>query len=126
MTSTRKPLIGLVLATLPIKIAFAGYLVVGAIKAEDCYHVGISVCSEKTVTAVKVDGKMLPIANYFERVSSYNEKSSRCFINTKDTSGGVLAFLNNRLNQPEFWGLDGDGKFGKIDADLIKFDCIRQ
>lgn len=118
--------VSIILVAMPLDAAKAGYLVVGPIKAEDCYHFGITYCSEKTVTAVKVDGKMLSITNYFEGVSSYNEKSGRCFIYTKDTSGGVLAFLNNKINQPEFWGLDGEGRFGKIDADLIKFDCIRE
>lgn len=107
-------------------LANAGYLVTGPIIAEDCYDFGVSICSKKTVTNVKVDGKLIPIANYFERVSKYDERWGICYIYTKDKSGGPLAYLNNVLRQPDFWGTDSKGKFGKIDADFIKFNCVQR
>ena len=103
--------------------SYSGYLVTGPIKAEDCYTFGISVCSSKKVTAIKVNGSLVPVSNYFEHVSSYNKRTNLCVINTKDESGGLIAFATNYIKQPDFWGLDEDGRYGQIDATLIKFKC---
>ena len=61
----------------------AGYLVQGPVKAEDCYDLGIKICSTKTVTEVRKDGRRFEITNYFEDVSSHDASRGMCWINTK-------------------------------------------
>ena len=104
----------------------AGYLVAGPIKAEDCYDFGIKICKIKTVTQIKVSGRLLPVTNYFDSVSDYSETKSMCWVNTKSKGLGILSFGINAATQPEFWGYDGDGKFGAIDADFIYFNCVKK
>ncbi|WP_146183872.1 hypothetical protein [Limnohabitans sp. T6-20] len=105
---------------------YAGYLVQGPVKAEDCYDLGIKICSTKTVTEVRKDGRRFEIANYFEDVSSHDASRRMCWINTKSRGLGFLSLGINSLTQPEFWGYDKSGKYVKIDADNIYFKCIKQ
>ena len=65
------------------------------------------------------------ISNYFERVSDYNSSSQMCYIKTKSTDWGLLSYGINALSQPDFWGVDKEGKLGKIDADYIYFKCAK-
>ncbi len=106
--------------------ALSGYYVVGPIKAEDCYDFGIKYCSTKTVTEVRKDGKRYEVATYFEDVSDYSESKKLCSINTKSRGMGVLSYGVNALVQPDFWGVDKNGKLEKIDADRIYFNCIKK
>ncbi len=106
--------------------ALSGYYVVGPIKAEDCYDFGIEYCSTKTVTEVRKDGKRYEVATYFEDVSDYSESKKLCSINTKSRGMGVLSYGVNALVQPDFWGVDKNGKLEKIDADRIYFNCIKK
>lgn len=105
-------------------ISFAGYQAIGPIKAEDCYNFGIKVCSIKTVTEVRKDGKRFEIANYFERVSKYQSSNNMCYINIKSDGLGIFSYGINALTKPEFWGTNKEGKYGKIDADYLYFKCI--
>lgn len=111
---------------LQISVAHAGYQVVGPIKAEDCYDFGIKICSTKTVTEVRQDGKRFEITNYFRSVTHYNASKQSCGIKTKSTDYGLLSFGINALTQPEFWGYDKEGRYGKIDAEYIYFKCIKK
>lgn len=109
-----------------VSSSFAGYLVQGPVKAEDCYDLGIKICSTKTVTEVRKDGRRYEITNYFEDVSSHDSSRGMCWINTKSRGLGFLSLGVNALTQPEFWGYDKNGKYVKIDADNIYFKCIKQ
>jgi hypothetical protein len=102
------------------------YIVTGTIKASDCWDFGVSVCSTKTVTEVRKDGMRYELPQYFERVSEYNDRTKVCHINTKSKGAGLLSFGVNAAFQPDFWGYDKNGKFGKIDADYIYFSCIKR
>jgi len=106
--------------------AIAGYIAIGPIEAEDCYDFGISVCSKKTVTEVRQDGKRFEITRYFENVSEYNPRKGLCFIKTKSKGWGFLSWGINAATQPDFWGYDKDGKYVKIDADYIRFKCTKE
>lgn len=105
---------------------FAGYQVIGPIKAQDCYDLGIQICSTKTVTEVRKDGRRYELVNYFENVDEYNSSSGLCHIKTKSKGMGIFSWGVNALKKPDFWGYDKDGKFGKIDADYIYFKCIKR
>ena len=59
--------------------AFAGYQVIGPIKAQDCYDLGIKICSIKTVTEVRKDGRRYELINYFEKVDEYNSTEQNSF-----------------------------------------------
>jgi hypothetical protein len=102
------------------------FIVTGPIKASDCWDFGISVCSTKTVTEVRKDGMRYEMPQYFDKVSEYNERTKVCHINTKSKGAGLLSFGLNTAFQPDFWGVDKNGKFGKIDADYIYFNCIKK
>lgn len=112
------------LATVLANPVYAGYLVTGPVKAEDCYDFGIKVCSTKTVTEIRKDGKRYEVTNYFNSVSEYNSSTQTCFIKTKSRDWGVLSWGINAVTQPDFWGYDKNGKFGKIDADYVYFKCV--
>ena len=105
---------------------FAGYEVVGTIQAVDCYDFGISYCSTKTVTEVRKDGQIYELKKYYEKVSEYNSSKGTCHIKTKSKDGGLLSWGINAVTQPDFYGYDSDGKFGKIDADYIYFKCVKR
>ena len=120
-----KSLLSLTLCTFISASAIAGYQVIGSVKAEDCYNFGVKICSIKTVTEVRKDGRRFEISNYFERVSDYNSSSQMCYIKTKSTDWGLLSYGINALTQPDFWGVDKEGKLGKIDADYIYFKCAK-
>jgi hypothetical protein len=102
------------------------FIVTGPIKASDCWDFGISFCSTKTVTEVRKDGMRYEMPQYFDKVSEYNERTKVCHINTKSKGAGLLSFGLNTAFQPDFWGVDKNGKFGKIDADYIYFNCIKK
>lgn len=121
-----KFLVPVLVCFLSISSSHAGYLVQGSVKAEDCYDLGIKICSTKTVTEVRKDGRRFEIANYFEDVSSYEASRGMCWINTKSRGLGILSYGVNALTQPEFWGYDKNGKYVKIDADNIYFKCVKQ
>jgi len=104
----------------------AGYQVLGPIEAEDCYDFGVSVCSTKTVTEVRERGKRFSVSDYFNDVSEYHASKGLCIIRTKSKGMGILSWGINALKQPEFWGYDKNGQFGKIDADYIRFKCIKR
>jgi hypothetical protein len=106
--------------------AMAKYIATGPIKAEDCYDFGIKLCSIKTVTEVRKDGRRYEVGRYYESVSRYKESRGICYIETKSRGAGILSFGINKLVQPDFWGYDSDGKFGKIDADFIFFNCVKR
>jgi hypothetical protein len=122
-----KKINGFIFATLlaltPFKSAFAEYYVVGPIYAEDCYDLGIKVCSKLTVTEVRRDGKRFEIGTVYKTASYSNGK---CSIETKSRGLGPLSWGLNAVMQPEFWGYDKDGKYVKIDADRIFFDCVKK
>jgi hypothetical protein len=107
-------------------VVYARYQVVGPVKAEDCYNFGIKVCSTKTVTEVRKDGRRYEMKDYFDSVSEYNSSRQTCYIKTKSTDWGVLSWGINAVSQPDFWGYDDKGKFGKIDADYIYFKCLKR
>jgi len=109
-----------------IPLSRAEYIAIGPIKAEDCYDFGIKLCSIKTVTEVRKDGKRYEISKYYESVSRFNESRGMCYINTKSQGAGIFSWGLNKLTQPDFWGYDGEGKFGKIDADYIFFECVQR
>ena len=106
--------------------SYAGYEVMGQIKAEDCYNLGIKFCSTKTVTEIRKDGRRYQISNYFDKVSEYNASRQMCYIKTKSTDWGILSMGINAVSQPDFWGHDKDGKFGKIDAEYVYFKCVKR
>lgn len=110
----------------PYAPAFAGYQATGPIEASDCYDFGISVCSIKTVTEVRKDGRRYEINTYYEKVSEHNASTGMCFITTKSKGLGIFSWGINAATQPEFWGYDKSGKYGKIDAEYIRFRCIRR
>lgn len=114
------------LGLLTLKTANAGYVVTGPIKAEDCYSFGIQICKTLTVTEYRSEGRRYEIAKYFDKVSSYNEARNLCSINTKSRDWGVVSLALNAAFQPEFWGYDKEGKFVKIDADRIYFNCLKK
>jgi hypothetical protein len=107
-------------------LCHAGYQAIGPIKAEDCYNFGVKICSIKTVTEVRKDGKRFEITNYFERVSRYQSSNSMCYINIKSDGLGILSYGINALTQPEFWGTDKEGKYVKVDADFLYFKCVER
>lgn len=114
---------GILLGLSTPDIAFAQYQAIGPIYAEDCYDFGIKVCKKLTVTEVRRDGKRFEIGRVYPSVSSYS--NGRCSIDTKSRGLGALSWGANALMQPEFWGYDKEGKYVKIDADRIYFDCVK-
>ena len=107
----------------PLKFAHADYVAVGPIYAEDCYDLGVKVCSILTVTEVRRGGKRYEIGRVYPS-ASYS--GGKCSIDTKSRGLGVLSWGINAAIQPEFWGYSKDGAYKKIDADRIFFDCIKQ
>jgi hypothetical protein len=114
----------IVLGMLLAKGAVAQYHAIGPIYAEDCFDLGIKICSKKTVTEVRRDGQRYEIGRFYPSVSSYS--NGRCSIDTKSRGLGLLSWGANAMLQPDFWGYDKDGKYGKIDADRIFFDCVKK
>ena len=104
--------------------AMAQYHAIGPIYAEDCFDLGVKVCSKKTVTEVRRDGQRYEIGRIYPTVSSYS--NGRCSIDTKSRGLGPLSWGANAVLQPDFWGYDKDGKYGKIDADRIFFECVKK
>ena len=122
----KSQIIALIFLTFLPLYGYAGYLVVGPIEAKDCYNFGIKVCSTKTVTEVRVDGKRYEVSNFYENVSKFIAHKNMCYINTKSTDLGFLSLGINAFSQPDFWGYDKDGKYVKVDADYIYFKCIKK
>jgi hypothetical protein len=104
----------------------AGYQAIGPIKAEDCYNFGIKICSIKTVTEARKDGKKFEIATYYETVSKYQSSNGMCYINIKSDGLGLLSYGINALTKPDLWGVDKDGKLTKVDADYLYFKCVER
>ena len=118
-------ILAFVVLSIPI-YSYAGYVVTGPVTAEDCYDFGISVCSTKTVTEVRKDGQRFQLPTYFEKVTEYNSSRGVCMIKTKSKDLGALSWALNAYSQPDFWGYDKKGNFGKIDADYIRFKCVER
>lgn len=107
-----------------ITAANAQYFATGPIYADDCYDFGVKICSKMTVTEVRRDGRRFEIATSYPSVSSYSR--GRCSIDTKSRGLGPLSWGMNLVAQPEFWGYNKEGKYVKIDADRIYFDCVKR
>lgn len=120
----RNKVIPVVFALLCTTPACAQYHATGPIYAEDCYDLGVKVCSKLTVTEVRREGKRFEIATSYPSVSSYS--NGRCSIDTKSRGLGPLSWGINLATQPEFWGYNKDGKYVKIDADRIYFECVKR
>jgi hypothetical protein len=110
-------------ALIPLRSAYAEYYATGPIYAEDCYDLGVKVCSKLIVTEIRRDGKRFEIGTVYKSASYSNGK---CSIETKSRGLGPLSWGLNALTQPEFWGYDKNGKYVKIDADRIFFDCVKK
>jgi hypothetical protein len=104
--------------------ARADYFATGPIYAEDCYDLGVKICSKMTVTEVRRDGQRYEIGRVYPSVSYYS--NGKCSIDTKSRGAGIISFGLNMATQPDFWGYDKSGKYVKIDADRIFFSCFKQ
>lgn len=104
--------------------ARADYLVWGEIEGTVCWGIGIEVCSQKKLHAVKgKDGRLYTISDRFESVSEYNETKGRCWIRTKSTGGGLISWGINTAIQPEFYEKLPSGEFKKHDVEYVTFKC---
>jgi len=105
--------------------SFAGYRVAGKITGSECTnYVLFEKCTTRNIDAVKGDdGSLYALATYYNNVSSY--RGGRCWINVKSSSfGGVVAGAINAF-MPEFYEMQDDGTYERVDVDHITFKCFK-
>ena len=115
----------LVLSTFSYSIALADYVRTGPAKGEDC-TLGV-VCKWHTVDAVSdKNNKLHELAFSFNKVSSYDKRKQRCWINTSSGhSFGFLGYAFDAAFRPNFYTLK-NGSYKKINFDFITFPCTKR
>lgn len=107
-------------------VALADYYRTGEVYATVCYGLGIEVCPESRLVAVKgEDGKAYEIAERYEKVTEFNEGNGHCWIQVKSRGLGLLSRAVN-LFSTEFYRLNDGGEFEEVSPDSIHFDCVRR
>ena len=102
--------------------AYADYYVTGRIKGGETKLLGFGL-SIVNVDAVKVDGELYSIQKVYKKVSEYDPKKGRCWINTKlGQIGKVLNFFRDQA----FYEKMSDGTYRKLKLEYITFPCVKR
>ena len=100
--------------------AFADYYVTGKITGGHKKYMGF-VLEIVNVDAVGKKGELYNLQKFYKKVSDY--KNGRCWIDTRlGQIGKVLNFFRNQ----NFYELQSDGTYKKLNLEYITFPCVKR
>jgi hypothetical protein len=125
MRNTIKALMTVILLILS-STTWAEYIATGAFEGTVCNGIVIKSCEpHHNIVAVKGDdGKLHELSRSFDSVTEQNGKT--CIINTKSSTGGILSFAINAINQPVFFEKTSSGELNEVDVEYMTFQCIKR
>ena len=112
----------LVAGLLWCNLSFADYYVTGQIQGANKKLLGLSF-SIVNVDAVGKSDDLYSLQKVYKKVSEYNKKKGRCWINTElGQIGKVLNFFKNQ----SFFEKQSDGSYKKLNLEYITFPCVQR
>lgn len=102
----------------------ADYRATGPFEGTVCKGIGIEICSQHDLVAVKGDdGKLYTISETFRNVTEYNKRSGKCTIQTGAASIGLIDMLRSSATSPTFYERSDAGEYVPLDVDYVTFPC---
>ena len=118
-----KKLLGIVvLGLLWCNLSLADYYVTGQIQGANKKLLGLGF-STVNVDAVKIGGEFYSLQKVYKKVSEYNKKKGRCWINTEL---GQIGKVLNLFRGHAFYEKMNDGSYEKLNLEYITFPCVQR
>lgn len=103
------------------------FCAVGDIEGSVCKGIFIKSCKFVKVDAVKGNNdKLFTINECYQKVSNFDERKGRCWINTKVRGDNLIFSAVNSAFQPEFFHKNKKGNYEELDVDYITFQCVKK
>jgi len=103
-------------------LSLADYYVTGQIQGANKKLLGLGF-SIVNVDAVKIDGEFYSLQKVYKKVSEYNKKKGRCWINTEL---GQIGKVLNLFRGHAFYEKMNDGSYRKLKLEYITFSCVKR
>ena len=118
----KKLLLIIILGLSWCNLSLADYYVTGQIQGANKKLMGFGF-SIVNVDAVGKSDDLYSLQKVYKKVSEYNKKKGRCWINTElGQIGKVLNFFKNQ----SFFEKQTDGSYKKLNLEYITFPCVQR
>jgi hypothetical protein len=109
---------------------FADYIVTGQIRGFVCEGFFIEACKYKKIDAVDdKNGKLYTVMKKYKSVDEYKKIGNKNVCNIyikKNHFGFISSFFDKTKKGDNFYTLNNNGKYEKLDVEHLTFDCLRK
>lgn len=110
--------------------AFADYIVTSQIRGFVCEGFFIEACKYKKIDAVDdKNGKLYSLMKKYKSVDEFKKIGNKnvCHIKIKNNYFGFISSIINKTQKGDnFYNLNRNGKYEKLDVEQLTFECLKK